>query len=55
VTTSRVTGNGIGVVRAVITRADGTIEDLGVISASSVRFWQIKKRLILRAMKNMGN
>lgn len=47
---SRVTGNGVGVIRARIIRADGTVEDVGVLSTTQVRWWQLRKRRVLRAM-----
>lgn len=51
---SKIEGAGTAVFRAVVTRADGTVEDLGIISTTKPRWYDIKGHRLLRAMKKAG-
>lgn len=46
---------GTAVLRAVITRADGTVEDLGIISTTKPKWYDVKGHLLLAAMKKAGS
>jgi hypothetical protein len=41
-------GAGVGVVRAQVIRANGDVEDLGVISKTSIPIWRRRERRWLR-------
>ncbi len=52
--TGHVEAQGTAVLRAVITRADGRVEDLGIISTTQPKWYDVKGRLLLAAMKKVG-
>lgn len=47
-------GKGTAVLRATLIKADGRTLDLGVLSTTPVKWYDIKGRLILRRMKKLG-
>lgn len=47
-------GKGVAVLRASVIKADGRVIDLGVIDATKPRWYEIKRRLALRALKKLG-